>query len=80
MQSYRIAENSFWPEKLFHFLPFPFQRQILDFSTQSFFAEKPGNKKEDRNTSPETTMFLRGKFEKSKSQILSENKQHDTIC
>jgi hypothetical protein len=47
---------------------------------QSFFAEKPGNKKEDRNTSPETTMFLRGKFEKSKSQIFPENKQHDTIC
>jgi hypothetical protein len=47
---------------------------------QSFFAEKPGNKKEDRNTSPETTMFLRGKFEKSKGQILSEKKQYDTIC
>jgi len=47
---------------------------------QSFFAEKPGNKKENRNTYPETTMFLGEKFEKSKSQIFPENKQHDTIC
>jgi hypothetical protein len=47
---------------------------------QSFFAEKPGNRKEDRNTSPETTLFLGAKFEKRKNQILSEKKQHDTIC